>query len=62
MLNRIPVPIIPVVNDLVTYTTCVGGNRINEIYCISSGRTESGKNVPPNRNIGIINKKVARTR
>lgn len=39
-------------------TTCVSGKNAMAKYWMGIGISDSGKNVPLNRNIGVINKNV----
>ena len=49
---------LPEINPLVKVTTCVRGRNAFAMICTKSGRVANGKNVPLNRNMGVISRKA----
>ena len=48
----------PAVSARVSVTECVNGKKMFAKVCNSTGSAVSGKNVPLNMNIGVMNKKA----
>ena len=46
----------PSVSARTIVTTWVNGNTARAKYCTGPGRSDSGKKVPLNRNIGVMNR------
>ena len=49
---------IPSVSPRIIFTVCVKGRKSSAIIWVGRGSEDSGKNVPLNKNIGVIRRKA----
>ncbi len=49
---------VPSVSERAIMTTCVNGSTAIARYWMDTGRRESGKKVPLNRNMGVMNRNM----